>query len=645
MSLHAADRDDSIHPGVDFYRYANGGWLDTNPIPAGYGSWGSFEELSFGNDAVIRDLLNAAATNPVTDLDRMLGDHFAAGMDVDAIQAAGVTAVAPLLDAIDRLHDHQAVLTFLPTLHGWGIDAFFGWAVTVDHDDSTRHLLWLAETGLGLPDRDAYDDTSDAAVALRAAYVDHIAAQLRNLGADAPTAAADATAVLQLETALAARQLRAEERRDPGRILNRHTVAELADLAPALDLPGYLQAVGAGGVATVNVQHPEYFADLHAVIVGSEPAALRAYLRFHTVHAVASALPEAFELEEFQFYGRRINGQQSQHERSKRVLDALTADMGEALSQRFVEATFSPAAKERALEMVAAIVDEMRRSLETRPWMSEATRAQGLTKLQAIRVKIGYPDRWRDWSGLQVRRDSYAANRINAARFELATMIRKLDEPVDQTEWEMPPHVVNAYYHPTRNEIVFPAGILQPPMFDAEADDALNFGGIGTVIAHEISHGFDDQGRRFDEKGAFRDWWTDDDEAHFNELTARLVSQFDGYVAIDDVHVNGRLTLGENIADLGGLALAYRALERRSGDAPRIDGLTQAQRFFLANARIWRGNVSVERARTLAQIDPHSPRHLRVLGPMSNLDGFQDAFGLADDAPVLRPRAERIEIW
>jgi predicted metalloendopeptidase len=327
------------------------------------------------------------------------------------------------------------------------------------------------------------------------------------------------------------------------------------------------------------------------------------------------------------------------------MIAALGKDMGEALSQRFVAETFSPAAKDRAVRMVQAILDEMRLSLETRAWMSEGTRAEGLIKLGSVGVKIGYPDRWRDWSGLTIDRASYAANRLAAARFELDRQLQKLAEPVDQSEWEMPPHVVNAYYHPMRNEIVFPAGILQPPMFDAAADDAVNFGGIGTVIAHEITHGFDDQGRRFDATGAFRDWWTEEDQQHFTELAERLVVQFDEYVAVDDVHVNGRLTLGENIADLGGIALAQRAHARVSGDAPPIDGLTAAQRFFLANATLWRANTSEELKRTLAQVDPHSPRELRVRGPFSNVGAFQTAFDLDDDAPMMRPPAERVEIW
>ena len=372
---------------------------------------------------------------------------------------------------------------------------------------------------------------------------------------------------------------------------------------------------------------------------------IRAYLTFHVVMTLADALPKVVDDEAFSFYGRRIRGQQQQHERTKRVIDAVSADMGEALAQRFVADTFPPSAKERAERMVEAIIDEMRRSIDSRTWMSEETRARGHVKLDAIRVKIGYPDRWRTWSGLHVDRVSYAANRLRATEFEIARLLAKLDQPVDPGEWEMAPHTVNAYYHPTRNEIVFPAGILQPPMFDADADDAVNFGGIGSVIAHEITHGFDDQGRRFDADGAFRDWWTPDDQAHFTELADRLAAQFDEYTILDGVHVNGRLTLGENIADLGGVSLAQRAHARVSADAPPVDGLTPAQRFFIANATLWRANLSEEYQRTMAQVDPHSPRRLRVTGPLANLPAFREAFALPDDAPMLRPPGERIEIW
>ncbi len=643
MTLNAADRDASIDPGSDFYRYANGGWLDANPIPAGYGAWGSFEEIHTRNEAVLHALLIDAASTPADDLDRMLGDYFASGMDTEAIQRNGVTAIQPMLDAIERVASHQDVWDVLPSLHGSGIAALFMWGVTVDHDDSTRNLLWLVPTGLGLPDRDAYFDESDAAASLRSAYADHVAAQLANVGmADAAVLAPE---VLAFETRLAGRHLRAEERRDLGRTLNRHDLAELRTLAPELDLPGYLAAIGASASETVNVQNPEYLGALHEVVVDTSLDTLRAHLAFHVVSAMANALPAAIEDEAFSFYGRRIEGKQQPKERFKRVIGALGGDMGEALGQRFVAETFPAGAKDRALHMVEAITAEMRHSLETREWMSDSTRDQALTKLAALRIKIGYPDRWRDWTGLHIDRDSYAGNRLRAAQFELDRELAKLAEPVDENEWEMSPHEVNAYFHPTRNEIVFPAGILQSPMFDADADDAINFGGIGTVIAHEITHGFDDQGRRFDDKGAFRDWWTEEDQQHFTSLADRLVAQYDAYVAVDDVHVNGRLTLGENIADLGGVSLAQRAHARVSGDAPPIDGLTPAQRFFLATATIWRANVSEELKRTLAQVDPHSPREIRVLGPLANLDSFQAAFGLDESAPMMRPRAERIEIW
>jgi predicted metalloendopeptidase len=641
MTLNAADRDPTTDPGVDFYRFANGGWLDANPIPSGYGSWGSFEELSRRNEVVLRELLERAQTAPEDELDRLLGDAFAAGLDLDAIEAAGIEPIAPLLAAIAAAASHADVLALLPELHRSGLFALFGWDVTVDHDDSDRNLLWLFQAPLGLPDRESYFDDSAAAAELRNAYVEHIAAQLRNVGAPE----ADAAAVLAFETRLAALHLRAEERRDPDKTHNRHDRAALAALAPALDLPGYLDAIGAHAAQTVNVENPALLAGLHEVLEDTDLSTLRAHLAFTVVRAAADALPARIDAEDFAFYGRRIRGQEEQHERVKRVIDAIGADLGEALAERYVAQHFPPQAKERAARMVEAIVEEMRASIRTRGWMGEDTRALAEAKLDAMRVKIGHPERWRDWSGLAIDRATYAANRLAAARFELARRLAKLPQPVDRDEWEMPAHIVNAYYHPTLNEIVVPAGILQPPMFDAEADDAVNFGGIGTVIAHEITHGFDDQGRRFDAHGHLRDWWTPEDASRFTALADQLVEQFEAYVVLDDVRVNGRLTLGENIADLGGLTLAGRALARVADGAPEVDGLTPAQRFFLSNATLWRANISPPLQRTLAGVDPHSPRRLRVLGPVSNLEAFREAFGLGEDAPIMRPREQRIEIW
>ncbi|HEY6888284.1 MAG TPA: M13 family metallopeptidase [Solirubrobacter sp.] len=638
MSLPASDRDPSADPGVDFYRFANGGWLDANPIPSGYGSWGSFEEVSRRNEVVLGELLQRAAAEPVDDVDRLLGDHFAAGLDLGAIEAAGVEPIEPLLDAIRATGD---VLALLPVLHRAGIFALLGWGVTADHDDASQNLLWLTQAGLGLPDRESYFDDGPAAVALRAAYVEHVAAQLANVGGDPEQAAS----VLEFETRLAALHLRAEERRDTDRIHNRFSREALATLAPGLDLPGYLDALGAGAADTVNVENPRLLEGLAAVVEATAPAALRAYLEFAVVHAVADALPARIDDEDFAFYGRRIRGQESQHARTKRVIDAVGADLGEALAERYVAVSFPAEAKDRAARMVEAIFEEMRASIRSREWMGAETRAKAEAKLDAVQVKIGYPDRWRDWSGLQLDRGTYAANRLAATRFELDRQLAKLGEPVDRGEWEMPAHIVNAYYHPTLNEIVVPAGILQPPLFDATADDAVNYGGIGMVIAHEITHGFDDQGRRFDADGALREWWTPEDATRFTALADRLVEQFDAYTVLGDVHINGKLTLGENIADLGGLTLAQRAHARVSAGAPPVDGLTPAQRFFLANAGLWRVNISDDLQRTLAGIDPHSPRPLRVLGSVSNMEAFREAFGLPDDAPIMRPRGERVEIW
>jgi putative endopeptidase len=628
MTLPASDRDPSVDPGVDFYRFANGGWLDANPIPAGYGAWGSFEEVSRRNEVVLRELLESAAGDPADDLDRLLGDAFAAGLDLEAIEAAGIEPIAGLLDAAERED--------LTALHRAGIFGLFGWGVTADHDDPNRNLLWLAQAGLGLPDRESYFEES--AKDLRAAYVEHIAAQLANAGVSG-----DAAAVLAFETRLAELHLRAEERRDTERTHNRYDRAALVALAPGLN--GYLSALGAGAAESVNVENPRLLEGLQGVLDDTEADVRRAYFAFHVVKAAADALPKRIDDEDFAFYGRRIRGQTEQHERTKRVIDAIGADMGEALAQRYVATHFPATAKERAASMVEAILEEMRASIRTREWMGAATRERAEAKLDTMRVKIGHPDRWREWAGLEVGRTTYAANRLNAARFELDRQLAKLGKPVDRGEWEMPAHIVNAYYHPTLNEIVVPAGILQPPLFDADADDAVNYGGIGMVIAHEITHGFDDQGRRFDADGALREWWTPEDAERFTALADRLVTQFDAYAVLDGVHVNGRLTLGENIADLGGLALAQRAHARVSAGAPVVDGLTPAQRFFLSNAVLWRANISPDLQRTLAGIDPHSPRELRVLGPVSNLEAFRDAFGLPDDAPIMRPREERIEIW
>src|SRR3954452_7611389 len=435
MTLPATDRDPGADPGADFYRFANGGWLDANPIPAGYGAWGSFEEVSRRNEVVLRELLERAAAAPENELDRLLGDAFAAGLDADTIEAAGTAPIAPLLQAIDE----QDVETVLPLLHRSGIFPFFGADVTADHDDSTQNLLWLTQPRLGLPDRESY--FAAGAEELRAAYVEHVAAQLANVGAEA-----GAQAILALETRLAELHLKAEDRRDPDKTHNRYDRAALEALAPGMN--AHLEALGAHAAETVNVENPALLGGLHAILEEAGRATVRAFLKFTVVRSLADALPARIDDEDFAFYGRRIRGQQEPHERVKRVIDAIGQDVGEALAERYVTLHFPPEAKERAEAMVAAIVEEMRHSIRTREWMSAQTRERAEAKLDAMRVKIGYPDEWRSWDGLEFT-GVYAENRLRATRFEVDRQLAKLGEPVDRGEWEMPAHIVNAYYHPT----------------------------------------------------------------------------------------------------------------------------------------------------------------------------------------------------
>ena len=446
--------------------------------------------------------------------------------------------------------------------------------------------------------------------------------------------------MLEFETRLAALHLKAEERRDVQRTHNR---VERAAFAPAI--ASYLTALGAGAAESVNVENPRLLEGLNEVVATTAPATLRAYLAFTVVRGLANALPAQIDDEDFEFYGRRIRGQEEPHERTKRVIDAIGEDLGEALAQRYVALNFPPEAKQRATSMVAAILEEMRASIRSRAWMGAQTRAQGGGQARraagqdrlprALARVVRARDRPRVLCGQPAQREPLRTG-PPAREAHAAGRPRGVGDARPHRQRVLPPAL---------NEIVVPAGILQPPLFDADADDAVNFGGIGMVIAHEITHGFDDQGRRFDADGALREWWTAEDAARFTELAERLVAQFDAYTVLDGVAVNGRLTLGENIADLGGLALAQRAHARVAAGAPAIDGLTPAQRFFLANATLWRANISPDLQRTLAGIDPHSPRPLRVLGPISNLEAFQVAYGLADDVPIMRPPEDRIEIW
>ncbi len=639
--------DLGIPPSEDFYRHANGGWLDDNPVPPAYGSWGAFHEVNERNTTLLHRLLEDAAASPGApgSPERMVGDYFAAGMDEAAIAAAGIEPLRPYLDRLDALTSVEDARSLLVDLRNDGFDLLFALHAEADFEDSEAYLAYVGQGGLGLPERDYYLRDDDRSTALRTAYLAHVAAQLANLGANPDEAAMAADAILAFERRLADASYPIEKLRDPRIVLNRHAVDTLDELMPQFGLMAHVRGAGVTS-DSVSVDNAGFFSALDELLDATPIDTLRQYIRWHLVRQCASSLPEAFETEAFNFYGKLLGGQKEQLPRWRRVLDAATNDIGEQVARLYVAEAFSPQAKARCETLVGHLRSAMGRAIRNATWMTDPTREEALAKLAGFSHKIGYPERWRDYTGLDIGRTSFVANRIAASAFEHRRLMDRLGQPVDKGEWAMPAHMVNAYYHPLRNEIVFPAGILQAPFFYPDADDAVNYGGIGTVIGHEVTHGFDDRGSRFDAVGHLRDWWSDEDRAEFERRAALIVDQFNGFTVADDVHVNGQLTLGENIADLGGIEIALDALHEAIADAgPPIDGLTPDQRFFLAYGAIWRMNYTDEYARLLVNVDPHAPSRYRVNGPLANVRAFAAAFAVPETSPMVRPAELRAKIW
>ncbi len=655
----------------------NGGWLDANPVPPEYGSWGAFHEVNQRNEDLLHELCERAAENAegagASAAERMVGDYYAAAMDEERIAAAGVAPLGQLLAHIDAARSLDDVRAVLVELQHVGVGPFHSFGVESDFEDASAYMVYVGQGGLGLPERDYYTRDDERSVALREAYVGHVARQLTNLDAamaassgiatdvetgpqathpdpDATDHAQEAAqAILGLETRLAEASYTAEQMRDVQLTLNRRDVSSLDDLMPGLGLARYVVELGCT-LPTVNVDNPAFFSALDTTLSQTPIETLRDYLRWNLVRGYASSLPPVFENEAFEFYGRTLGGQQEMRPRWKRVLSAATGDIGEQVAQLYVDAAFSEDAKRRCEQMVDHLLSAMGRAIRSAEWMTEPTKEAALQKLASFGYKIGFPDVWRDYSKLVIDRESFVGNRMRAAAFDYDRDMGRIEQPVDKTEWAMPAHMVNAYYHPLLNEVVFPAGILQPPFFYADADDAVNFGAICAVIGHEITHGFDDQGSHFDANGSLKEWWTEADRAEFDRRASVLVEQFDAYQVFDDLHVNGRLTLGENIADLGGLTIALDALREvlEAGDASArepIDGMTPYQRFFASYATVWRMNYTDDYLRLLVNVDPHSPTHFRANAPLTNLPAFAEAFGIAEGSPMARPAQERAKVW
>ena len=622
--------DSSVSPCDDFYQYACGPWMAGHPIPAAESRWGRFEELEDRNREILRDILEKSRGQ--------IGDYYAACMDVATINRKGIEALKPELERIAKLGDKMAITAEAARLHRMGVGALFDFSSGPDFKNSTVNIAQADQGGLGLPDRDFYLKTDPKSVELRGQYVAHVEKMFRLLGEPPARAKSNAQAVMQIEAGLARGSLDRTARREPARIYHQMTKAELISLNPDIAWPRYFEDIAAPEFDSLNVAVPAFFRRLEELIVLNSLDRWKAYLTWHLVHATAGLLPDAFVEENFNFYGRVLTGAQELRPRWKRCVSYTNRQLGFALGKAFVERTFGAEGKERTLRMVRAIERAMAQDIHKLTWMTPETKKQALMKLRAIANNIGYPDQWRDYSSVKIARDDALGNAARADRFEFQRQMDKIGKPVDRGEWFMTPPTVDAYYEGSLNTINFPAGILQPPFFGRSAGDATNFGAIGSVIGHEITHGFDDEGSQFDAQGNLRNWWTPRDHAAFQAREQCFVDQYSRFEPVPEVHLNGKLTLGENTADNGGLRLALMAL-RETARKPTQE---KEQQLFVGFAQIWCENEREENARVRVTTDPHSPARARVNGVVQNMPEFGKAFACTAAQPMVTPRACRV---
>ncbi|MBN6151476.1 M13 family metallopeptidase [Xanthomonas sp. AmX2] len=649
ISLRSADLDPSVDACADLNGFVNGKWLAANPVPADRTTWGSFEllgERSLAVQHALMDKLAAARAQPGS-IQAKLADIWHTGSDQAAIDAAGLAPLQPQLQAIAQLRDAPAIVAWLRQRYAQGQGMLFSFGANADYKNSGQMIAYAGQGGLGLPEKGYYTDAAHAGI--REAYVKYVAQLLQLSGTPQAQAARQAQDVLAFETRLANASLSRIELRDPAKRYNPVDVAAANAITPRLDWAAFFDVLQVPAAGTFSLAQPGFFAELDRML-GEVPAETwQAYLRFHTLDDAAPYLSHPFEQANFAFYQQTLRGQKQMLPRWKRVLGTVNESMGEALGQLYVQAAFPAQSKQQMQHLVDNLSLALKARLQRLDWMSPQTRQRALEKWASFTPKIGYPDRWRDWSGLRTTASSYLENVQAARAFNYRYMLDKIGKPVDKREWHMTPQTVNAYYNATRNEIVFPAAILQPPFFDPGADPALNYGGIGAVIGHEMMHGYDDSGSQFDAQGNFDNWWTPQDRALFTQRTDRLVAQFDAYEAAPGLKVKGKLTLGENIGDLGGLTVAYDALQMALKQDPqrdrRIDGYTQQQRFFMNWATVWRRNFTDGELKVRLNTDPHAPARFRAIAAPSNLPAYAQAFQCKAGDAMLRPDAERVRIW
>jgi putative endopeptidase len=641
--------DTSVSPCTDFYQYANGGWLARNPVPSDQSSWGISSEMRERNYVLLREILDEAAkSNAAAGTNaRKVGDYWQLAMDTERLEREGIKPIAGDLARIDALASPADVAAYVRERIATGANAPFGLGVMPDLQDSTRYLLYAVQGGLGLPDQDYYIRTDEKTVELRNKYVTHVAGMLQLLGDSPEAAKAAAESILALETRLAKASLTNVELRNPANFYNLQAPAAADALTPSFSWTQLFREIGLQNVETFSYAHPKFFTELNAALGDAPLAAWKSYLRWQLVNEAAPYLSSTFEEKDFDFYQRTLQGTQAMRPRWKRMVDETSAAMGEALGEVYVARAFPPTTKARADRMIEDLRNAARVRLQNLAWMSPETKTQALAKLSTFGSKIGYPDTWRDYSSLSIGRDSLLANHRAAAAFETRRGFAKIGKPIDRGEWGLSPQTINAYYNPLMNEIAFPAAIMQPPFFDGEIGDAVNYGAMGGVIGHEFMHGYDDQGSQFDAQGNMKNWWSEQDKRLFEERTARLVAQYDQFEVAPGVKVNGQLTLGENIGDLAGVTMAYHALQSTLAGKEKtvIDGFTPEQRFFLSWAQAWRRNYRPEAAELQVKTDVHSPSKFRANGPLTNMPEFAAAFGCKPGDPMVLGDDKRADIW